>query len=298
MRALPARRIAFGALCAVLLVGVTGPAALAADPAGEHGRVASPGAPLVQVRNSDVRGDELAPVADLLTAVTRADDGRLPAAGVRMLGDTAKDALKKAEAKQQATRAMPFASAPAPGVLLPAAEPDPVSDALDNLWDAVDRLLDLLLPGDDTMSAATADATKEETTDAATEETAGATTDATTEEFDEILDEILGEIADGADDTTDDAADGTTDDAADSTLSWLDDLLVEMEKLIDELSVDDPQVSVVGTQTTSSSAMTSGVTSSSGAPSTPVSSAPDTASPVVTLPATASTAPAVVLSAD
>ncbi|MGJ3559583.1 hypothetical protein ACR6C2_16440 [Streptomyces sp. INA 01156] len=64
-----------------------------------------------------------------------------------MLGDTAKDALKKAEAKQQVTRAMPFASAPAPGVLLPAAEPDPVSDALDNLWDAVDRLLDLLLPG-------------------------------------------------------------------------------------------------------------------------------------------------------
>ncbi|MFD6327199.1 hypothetical protein ACFWOL_31180 [Streptomyces sp. NPDC058442] len=290
MRALPARRIAFGALCAVLLVGAAGPDALAADPAGEHGRVASPGTPLMQVRNSDVRGDELAPVADLLTAVTRTDDGRLPAAGARTLGDTAKDALKKAEAKQQATRAMPFASAPAPGVLLPAAETDPVSDALDSLWDAVDRLLDLLLPGDDTMSAATADATGEETTDAATEE------------FDEILDEVLGEIADGVDgttdDVTDDVTDGTTDGTADSTLSWLDDLLVEMEKLIDELSVDDPQVSVVGTQTTSSSAMTSGVTSSSGAPSTPVSSAPDTASPVVTLPATASTAPAVVLSAD
>ena len=31
MRALPARRIALGALCAALLAGVTGPAAMAAD---------------------------------------------------------------------------------------------------------------------------------------------------------------------------------------------------------------------------------------------------------------------------
>ncbi|MGJ3559584.1 hypothetical protein ACR6C2_16445 [Streptomyces sp. INA 01156] len=81
MRAPPARRIAFGALCAVLLVGVTGPAALAADPAGEHGRVASPGTPLVQVRKSDVRGDELAPVADLLTAVTRRTTAGCPRPG-------------------------------------------------------------------------------------------------------------------------------------------------------------------------------------------------------------------------
>ncbi|MBL3666388.1 hypothetical protein JL475_10370 [Streptomyces sp. M2CJ-2] len=288
MRALPARRIAFGALCAVLLVGVTGPAALAVDSAGERSQAAVPGTPLVQVRNSDVRGDEFTPVVDLLTAVTRADDGRLSAAEARALGEAAKDALEKAEAKQQATRVMPFASAPAPGVLLPTAETDPVSDVLDDLWDAVDRLLDLLLPGDDTMS----DAADEE----ATEETADVVDHEVTEEIDKILDEILGEIEAEADDTT--------DDTADPTLSWLDDLLTEMEELIDELSAGDPQVSVVATQTTPSTTTSFSVTSSSitlltSWPSTsPSTSAPATTSPVVTLPATASPTPAVVLSAD
>ncbi|MEV0694178.1 hypothetical protein [Streptomyces sp. NPDC050388] len=286
MRALPARRIAFGALWAVLLVGTAGPTALAADSDGGRSQVASPDMPLVQIRNSDVRRGELTPVVDLLTAVTRADDGRLSAAGTRTLGKAAKDALKEAEARQQATRAVPFASAPAPGVLLPMAEPDPTGDALDALWDAVDRLLDLLLPGDDAIS----DATEEEVAD---EETTGANTDANTDVVDEAteeIDEILGESADGADDAVDDA------DAP--TLSWLDDLLTEMGKLIDELSAGDPQVSVVTTQATPSTTTSSGVTSSSITLLTPSPSVPATTSPAITLPATTPPSPAVVLSAD
>ncbi|PWI09666.1 hypothetical protein DIZ27_16485 [Streptomyces sp. NWU339] len=291
MRALPVRRIAFGALCAVLLVGVTGPTALAADSAGGRSQVASPGTPLVQIRNSDVRRDELTPVVDLLTAVTRADDGRLSAAETRTLGKAAKDALKEAEAKQQATRAMPFASAPAPGVLLPMAETDPMGDALDALWDAVDRLLDLFLPGDDAIGDATEEeAADEETTDANT----GANTDVVDDETTEEIDEILGESADGADDAV--------DDAADPTLSWLDDLLTEMGKLIDELSAGDPQVSVVTTQTTPSTTTSSSVASSSITLLTPSPSTspavPAATSPVVTLPATTPPAPAAVLSAD
>lgn len=300
MRALPARRIAFGALCAVLLVGVTGPAALAVDPAGERSPVASPGSPLVQVRNSDVRGGEIAPVVDLLTAVARADDGRLPEAEARALGRAAKDALKKAEAKQRVTRVMPFASAPAPGVLLPTAETDPVSDVLDDLGDAVDRLLDLLLPGDDTTADATekeaAGKTAEEAADVVDGAAANLVEDDVTEEIDKILDEILGET----ETETGAGAGDATDDAADPALSRLDDLLAEMGKLIDELSADDPQVSVVTTQTTPSSTTSFSVTSSSITLLTPAPSpsVPATPSPVVTLPAPTSPAPAAVLPAD
>ncbi|MGY3201773.1 hypothetical protein [Streptomyces sp. TE5632] len=286
MRALPARRIAFGAMCAVLLVAITGPAALAADSARERGQVAPPGAPLVQVRNLDVSGGELAPVADLLTAVTRAGDGRLPAAEARTLGEAAKEALKKAEARQQAARAVPFASAPAPGVLLPTAETDPMSDALDALWDAVDRLLDLLLPGDDT-SDATDDATDEEATDEIADEIAE-----TTDEITDEIDEILAGAGAGA------GVEAGTGDEADPALSLLDDLLTEVEKLLDELPGGHLQVSVVTTQTTPSTTTSSSVTSSSITLLTPSPSVPATASPVVTLPATTSPAPTVVLSAD
>ncbi|MBZ9637957.1 hypothetical protein [Streptomyces sp. PSKA30] len=98
MRALPARRIATSALCAALLVGITGPAALAADSTREHSRVLSPevrpsgaDALIAQVRAYN-RG-ELAPVADLLRAALEADNGQLSAAEARKLGAAAKRAL-------------------------------------------------------------------------------------------------------------------------------------------------------------------------------------------------------------
>lgn len=89
MRALPARRIALGALCAALLAGVTGPAAMAADTRP------TPTEPLAQVRTVDAREHGLTPVVDLLNAVLEADDGRLPAEEARRLGDAARAALAK-----------------------------------------------------------------------------------------------------------------------------------------------------------------------------------------------------------
>ncbi|MFI5566516.1 hypothetical protein ACIA6T_03895 [Streptomyces sp. NPDC051740] len=96
MRALPARRIALGALCAALLAGLTGPAAVAADTAAEHDRAASSAALLAQVRTVDGDENGLTPVVDLLKAVLRADDGRASSAEVGKLGDAAKKALAKA----------------------------------------------------------------------------------------------------------------------------------------------------------------------------------------------------------
>ncbi|MET8246325.1 hypothetical protein ABZV31_19020 [Streptomyces sp. NPDC005202] len=46
MRGLPARRIASTTLCAPLLVGITGPVAMAADSARERGHAAASHAPV------------------------------------------------------------------------------------------------------------------------------------------------------------------------------------------------------------------------------------------------------------
>ncbi|MDN0196922.1 hypothetical protein [Streptomyces sp. S.PNR 29] len=173
MRALPARRIASSALCAALLVGITGPAAMAADSARERGHAASPDARragadalLGQVRT--IYGGELAPVADLLNAVLKADNGRLTAAEARRLGDAAKAALDKAAAEQAA-------KTPATGVLLLAPPRrdtdstvdadtdltsgtlDAVDDLLDTVEDAVDDLLEALTSSDDTEVAPSVD---------------------------------------------------------------------------------------------------------------------------------------------
>ncbi|WP_406330125.1 hypothetical protein [Streptomyces sp. NBC_00203] len=155
MPVLPAGRIASSALCAALLVGITGTAAVAADSARERSHTASPDARLpgadallAQVRKLNILGGELTPVTDLLNAVLKADNGQLPAAEARKLGDAAKGALAKAATK-----------APATGVLRPAPArraADPTSDALDALEDAlaaveeaVDSLLEAITSGDD-----------------------------------------------------------------------------------------------------------------------------------------------------
>ncbi|MEU3728091.1 hypothetical protein AB0E81_01560 [Streptomyces sp. NPDC033538] len=103
---LPARRIATSALCAGLLIGLSGPAVMAAD--GESARErthAASHAPLPdaaelqsQVGSLAGLGGVLTPVTDLLSAVLEADNGRLTTEEADKLAAAAKDALAKAEA--------------------------------------------------------------------------------------------------------------------------------------------------------------------------------------------------------
>ncbi len=95
MRTLPARRLAYSALCAVLLVGITGPAALAADSAPERRPLATL---LDTTWTADVHASELAPVRDLLSAILEAKGESLSAARIKELGDAAKAALAGAAA--------------------------------------------------------------------------------------------------------------------------------------------------------------------------------------------------------
>ncbi|AWW39511.1 hypothetical protein [Streptomyces cadmiisoli] len=169
MRALPARRLASGALCAALLVGITGPAAAAADSADERSRTTSADAPLpgadalrTQIGRLRALGVELAPVTDLLNAALGADGTRMSDAEAKRLGRAAKDALAEAAAKAPAIPLTPPASVLGTGVLLvplpaPAAtEPeaeaalraDLVGDLLDALGKAVDGLLAAVTAGD------------------------------------------------------------------------------------------------------------------------------------------------------
>ncbi|MFF7092606.1 hypothetical protein ACFY9A_09420 [Streptomyces rubradiris] len=133
MRVLPARRLASTVLCASVLTGITGPVALAADAAGEHGRTVSrasvPAAEkerlLAQVGALGRTHPELSPVADLLSRSLEA--GRLPADEARRLGEAAKEAVTRAAAAQPATAAKPAAPAAAtpasPAAPAPAAPP-------------------------------------------------------------------------------------------------------------------------------------------------------------------------------
>ncbi|MFD3620411.1 hypothetical protein ACFWWT_35255 [Streptomyces sp. NPDC058676] len=168
MTALPVRRSASAALCAALLIGITGPAAMAADSAPERSHAAPPearlpgsDAPPGQTRKLNATGLELSPVTDLLNAVQEADNGQLPAAEARTLVDAAKAALAEAAAKAPAPSATATVSTPAAGVLLVAptrgaaksrvAErraADPTSDAQDAVEKALDDLLESVTSGD------------------------------------------------------------------------------------------------------------------------------------------------------
>ncbi|MYW43831.1 hypothetical protein GT346_36175, partial [Streptomyces sp. SID161] len=96
MRDLPARRLASTVLCAAVLVGITGPAALAADAAREHGRTATgasvPAAEkerlLAQARAMAWANPELNPVVDLLARSL--EKGKLPADEAGRLGEAAR----------------------------------------------------------------------------------------------------------------------------------------------------------------------------------------------------------------
>ncbi|XMA37134.1 hypothetical protein O1157_12335 [Streptomyces albogriseolus] len=81
MRALPARRIALGALCAALLATTTGPAAFAADSHPGQDPAVSSAALLARVSHPEAAPGDLAPVADLIKAVLASPDGQLPRPG-------------------------------------------------------------------------------------------------------------------------------------------------------------------------------------------------------------------------
>ncbi|MFJ8540616.1 hypothetical protein ACIRFH_01105 [Streptomyces sp. NPDC093586] len=181
MRALPARPIALGALCAALLVGTTGSVAMAADSFRERPPVASSDTLLAQVRTLHAHEGDLAPVVDLLEAVLAADGGHLPPAEAKRLGEAAEKALEEAVAKARETAPAPAAPAPAttPEASDPAATStatpeapdaseasDPaddtlladdtaegMSDLLDMVREAIGNLTDLLLSDDETDDA-------------------------------------------------------------------------------------------------------------------------------------------------
>ncbi|GAA2395941.1 hypothetical protein [Streptomyces coeruleofuscus] len=157
MCALPARRIASSALCAALLVGITGPVAMAADSARGHAHVAPdarlPGADARLAQIAKLNGGELTPVADLLNAVLDSN-GLLPPAEARKLGAEAKAALAEVAAKDARTPLTPtvvLLPAPALPALVPAAPErraaDPVTDLLDLVLGAVDSLLQAITSG-------------------------------------------------------------------------------------------------------------------------------------------------------
>ncbi|KJK41709.1 hypothetical protein UK15_02550 [Streptomyces variegatus] len=160
MCALPVRRIASGALCAALLVGITGPVAMAAESTRGHGHVAPearlPGTDARLAQIGKLNWGELTPVADLLRTVLRDSNGKLPPAEARRLGAAAKAALADAAAKGAQTSLMSTAvrlPAPAWPAAVPAASvsapraANPVTDLLDLVLGAVDGLLKAITSG-------------------------------------------------------------------------------------------------------------------------------------------------------
>ncbi|MFD7699453.1 hypothetical protein [Streptomyces caelestis] len=206
MRALPARRIALGALCAALLAGLTGPAALAV----EHDRAASPAALLAQVRAVDADEPGLAPVVGLVEAVLEKGEGRLSAAETRKLGDAAKDALAKA------------------------ADEDPVTTT------GITVTTGTTATTEPSPSATTTTTTADDTTPAATED------DLTSEEtttLREVLDALLDLLRPDTDATAD--ADAETDPSTAQEDSPLDALLARVHDLVDALLGAEPQASLL-----------------------------------------------------
>ncbi|MGC0403236.1 hypothetical protein RKD27_005880 [Streptomyces sp. SAI-126] len=122
MRGLPVRRIAASALCGALLVGLAGPAAVAAETESARERVHAasaapvPGADalLAQVQGLGNLGAVLTPVTDLLNAVLKADDGQLSPEEATKLGDAVKSALSKITAAAPAAPATPAVPAVPP----------------------------------------------------------------------------------------------------------------------------------------------------------------------------------------
>jgi hypothetical protein len=131
---LPARRIATPALCATLLLGVTGPVAVAADsasvperaPTASRAPVPDADALLGQVEGLGELGGVLTPVADLLTAVLKADGGQLPPSQAAELSTSVQDAIDQATAGPAA--AAPGTTGPTGSLPQASTLPAPVED--------------------------------------------------------------------------------------------------------------------------------------------------------------------------
>lgn len=129
MRDLPVRRLASTVLCASVLIGITGPIAVAADASREHDRAAFrapvPAAEkeklLAQVRNLGTAGSALDPVVDLLNQSL--EKGKLPADEARRLGEAAKQAVRRAATDPKP--AAPTAPAQATAPVRPSAPSQP-----------------------------------------------------------------------------------------------------------------------------------------------------------------------------
>ncbi|MFI6465630.1 hypothetical protein [Streptomyces sp. NPDC050528] len=123
MRGLPARRVASSVLCATVLIGIAGPAAVAADndSARKHVHAASSApvpnadALLAPVKSLGDLGSVLTPVTDLLTQALKADNGQLSADQAKTLGDAVTAAVAKITAAAPAAPAVPAVPA-APAV--------------------------------------------------------------------------------------------------------------------------------------------------------------------------------------
>ncbi|MEV8595297.1 hypothetical protein [Streptomyces sp. NPDC052012] len=257
MRALPARRLALSALCAALLVGITGPAALAADPVHERSKVAAPAAALpgadallARVEKLDAQAGPLTPVVDLMEAVLQQDRTTLSPAEMRKLGEAAKDALRKAAADEQpVVTLVPTepTTTTATGVLLPAADAELTNDLLGGLLDLLGGILDLLLPGltEDAATAGTTETTDttDDTTDVVTEDTAA-----------DAAEDAADEAAEAAETAAEDALADTEVDSFDSLDEFIDQLLAEVDALIE--AVTDPDLAASTTDTATSSTVT------------------------------------------
>ncbi|WP_338698117.1 hypothetical protein V2W30_19020 [Streptomyces sp. Q6] len=158
MPALPVRRLATSALCASFLIGAAAPV-FAADSADERvSRTVVSSAPvpdasalLGQVKTLKDTGGVLTPVTDLLDAVLKTKDGKLPADEAQKHADAVKTAI---DAAKEPAAAVPVPKAP------DAAVPDDAKalfdvkgDALTALQSAVDALVKAATAGDVTAVA-------------------------------------------------------------------------------------------------------------------------------------------------
>lgn len=223
MRALPARRIALGALCAALLAGVTGPAALAADTRP------APTAPLAQVRTADAPEHGLTPVVDLLRAVLEADDGRLPAEEARRLGDAALAALAMPADDDPATTTVSSSvttnvSSSVTTNVTSLTEDDLTSEEAAALREVLDQLLALLRPESTTETATETDTASETATDTASETATDAASESATDA-----------VSETATDTS----------ATPQTPAFLDELVARADALVAKLLGTEPQTSIL-----------------------------------------------------
>ncbi|MFF8977361.1 hypothetical protein ACF08A_11150 [Streptomyces cellulosae] len=248
MRALPARRIALGALCAALLVTITGPSALAAD---------SHPAPVVQLPQSDTAQADLTPVADLARAILSAPGGQLPLTEARRLATAARSAVERAGADDPATTsvtvvgngsalaapALPGVRVPnrAPSLLLPTAEEDTTptaatDNALGAVREALEKLLDVLLPKSDPAAASTA-ATEPSGTSTTETDGTGTDTSASTDTTEPTVGMDIVDEATAAANASETAADA----AADAALTSTEALVARVDELLAALAGTDTQ---------------------------------------------------------